>query len=78
MLVALLLANLINFILQEPLYQNLLSSIQSSLQRKTPEETETEYVKNPEFSTFELSEKWEEVNGVQTQRANRPQQRNGV
>ena len=27
-----------------------------SLQRKTPEETETEYVKTPEFSTFELSE----------------------
>ena len=56
MKVALLLANLTNYILQEPLYQNLLSSIHCALQRKTPEETETEYVKNPDFSTFELSE----------------------
>ena len=31
----------------------------SSLQGMTPEEAETEYVKNPEFSTFELSEKGE-------------------
>lgn len=31
----------------------------SSLQGMTPEEVEIEYVKNPEFSTFELSEKWE-------------------
>lgn len=31
----------------------------SSLQGMTPEEAEIEYVKNPEFSTFELSEKWE-------------------
>ena len=29
-----------------------------------PEETETEYVKNPEFSTFELSEKWEQIKTV--------------
>jgi hypothetical protein len=57
--VALLLANLINYILQEPLYQNLLSSINCALQGMTPEEAENEYVKNPEFSTFELSEKWE-------------------
>ena len=53
---ALLLTNLINYILQEPLYQNLLSSIHCALQGMMPEETETEYVKNPEFSTFELSE----------------------
>jgi transposase InsO family protein len=31
----------------------------SSLQGMTPEEAEFEYIKNPEFSTFELSEKWE-------------------
>ena len=31
----------------------------SSLQGMTPEEAEIEYVRNPEFSTFELSEKWE-------------------
>ena len=59
MKVALLLANLINYILQEPLYQNLLSSIQCALQGMMPEETETEYVKNPEFSTFELFDEWE-------------------
>jgi hypothetical protein len=55
--VALLLANLINYILQELLYQNLLSSIHCALQGMTPEEAEIEYVKNSEFSTFELSEK---------------------
>ena len=31
----------------------------SSLQGMTPEEAEIEYVKTPEISTFELSEKWE-------------------
>jgi len=31
----------------------------SYLQGMTPEEAETEYVKNTEFSTLELSEKWE-------------------
>jgi hypothetical protein len=53
------LTNLINYILQKPLYQNLLSSIQSSLQGMTPEEAEKEYVKKNEFSTFELFRKWE-------------------
>lgn len=33
--------------------------LHSSLQRMTPEEAENEFVKNPEFSTFELYEKCE-------------------
>ena len=59
MKVALLLANLINYILQEPIYQTLLSSIHCALQGMTPEEAKMEYVKNPRFFTFELSDEWE-------------------